>query len=190
MNITIPLRYLHELFTGDSPPHLAGVTPLTRAPGIHEEMFLVRWELGALVRQLDAEESFFHVEMFPSVEEAQQGMATSHAELYTTFVWQNSAAKTYCAKARLAKDNAPVQRNSTARQSAYAAIVKELGARKWPVSNCVSIAEILANNHGMPTPTGEPLDLLQLAKAWRVEHIVIELDKQIALTNNPSKDIV
>jgi len=185
MNITLPIKFLHELFTGDSPPHLAGVKPLTRAPGIHEDMFLIRWELGALIRQLDAEESFFHVEMFPSVEEANQGTPTSHAELYTAFVWQNSAAKVHCARTKLAKDNAPVKRNSTARQSAYAQIVKELGARKWPVSNCVSIAEILANNHGLPTPTGERLDLMQLAKAWRVDTILIELDKQILLDNNP-----
>jgi hypothetical protein len=178
MNITLPVHYLQELFTGDSPPKLAGVKPLSLAPNIREDVFIVRWELGALISKLDPAEDFFHVELYPSIEDNQlNSTPTSHAELYTTAVWQNSAAKTHCARTKLRRANEPIRINSTARTRAYQDMVRALSAQRIPAGNAATVAEIICQQYTPGSPDNS--FVLRLAEAYKVKEILDVLHEAI-----------
>jgi hypothetical protein len=184
MNITLPLYYLHELFTGDSPPKLAGVKPLSLAPHVREDVFIIRWELGALISKLDPQEEFFHVEMYPSIDDQQlNNTPTSHAELYTTFVWQNSAAKVHTARTKLRRDNEPIRVHSTARRKAYQDMVKYLSTQHIPAGNAATVAEIITQQYSPNAP--ENVFVLRLAEAYKVKHILDVLHEEILQSTNP-----
>ena len=178
MNLTIPLHYLHEIFTGDSPPKVAGTTVLSRHPQVYEEVFLLRWELGALIQNLDTTESFFHVILYPSLDEAKLGKPVSHAELWTTQVWANSAAKQW----RLKRPLTAEQTKRSARDEAYRAIYKELISLKiYTPVQAQAFADAIANNHCKQSPDGEFMDLTGVAVALKLDRIISELTDALTL---------
>jgi len=177
--ITIPLSFLHEIYTGTAPPVIANVPYQSRHPDFADECYRIRWELGALIARSDPEEQYFHVELFPSLDEVQIGRPASHAELYTSQTWQSSSAKRWKLKQPSVNASAPT---SNARAVAYSQSVQSLVERGlMKPSAAAGAMEALIMTHLTVAPNGETLDHTSIAKSLGLSHIFAELTN--AITN-------
>lgn len=184
--LTIPLHYLHELFTGDSPPKLAGVSVQSRHPLVFEEVFLSRWELGALIAKLDPEETLFHVELFPTITEVTLGKSPSHAEVYTAQVWKDSAARSYKLRAPLSID----QKEQIIRRAALQSILTALQKRKaYAKAQQQLFAEMIANCHMTVGEDNNLVDLTELAVTLKLSNEINQLTDDLTNLTTPDGTI-
>ena len=174
--ITIPLSFLHELYTGTAPPVIANIPYRSRHPDFADECYRIRWELGVLIAKTDPDEQYFHVELFPSLDDVQLGQAASHAELYTAQTWQSSAAKRWKLKQPSIQAAAP---DSNARAVAYSRGVQRLIERGLKPSQAASMMEGLVMSHLTSSPTGELIDHTSIARVMDLTDIFAELTNAI-----------
>lgn len=184
--ITLPLHYIHEFLTNDSPPQVACTKKQSLHPLYQDECFLMRWELGALIAKLDPQEGLFHVELYPSLEDASLGKPLSHAEVYTAQVWKDSMARNW----KLKRPPSVTQRVTNHRDNAFRAIRAHLLDRRLPSQMADSYAATFANYHMTTTPVGTVINVMDLATQIGVGHIIKQLEDDLAselpnTVNNP-----
>ncbi len=173
--ITIPLHYIHEFLTNDSPPQVACVKKQSLHPLYQDECFLMRWELGALIAKLDPQEGLFHVELYPSLDDAQLGKPLSHAEVYTAQVWRDSMARNW----KLKRPPTASQLLINHRDNAYRAIRAFLLNKRYPTPMVDSYANLCANYHLTVNDQGTILDVTDIAKQLGVSHILAQLETDL-----------
>lgn len=79
--ITLPLKFVVELIT-NSPPAYLPTRPVSRLPNIPDfSPGIVRYEIGALLKELDSKEELVKVFLYPE---------TEHAEVWLIGEWLNS----------------------------------------------------------------------------------------------------
>lgn len=100
--IELSINLLRVLLFGDD--RLEGITPRSKANGDTAKVIVIPFMVGNEIKKIDAEEEYFHVELF-----ANDDGSARHAELWLAFEWKESNARrakvqAYAAEHRVVRD--------------------------------------------------------------------------------------
>jgi hypothetical protein len=160
--IEISLHALRLLIFNDE--NLEGKEPFSKGIGDTAKVKLVPYHLGHVIKDIDADEEFFHVELYPATHDYEE-----RAEIWLAFEWKESNARHKRVQAASAENRAFREKNNT-RLSAIKSQLESFGLNKSP-GYADFLASIILKEHkkGSNTKVLQILNLVDLLNEFDKE---------------------
>lgn len=167
VNITLPLEYLAELICEGNPHQ--GTKALSRVEHDVFQPLCCRWDLGHLLLKLDPDETYFHVALYPPLEDVERGKKILHAEVWYAPQWRESLSRRTSLRAasKVSTEEHLYKRHQ------FDTIVARFLELRFPEPIAKEQVNTIIDTHGKPGADGVVVDYSQLLTALKIDPAIL-----------------